>query len=80
MRAEGASITNLMSTNGTKVNGEVVTSAALKDGDVVRIGRVSLMFREVQAAQAASHGDRMPWGWIALAFAVLLALLGFLVL
>jgi len=47
LRAEGVSITNLMSTNGTKVNGEVVTTASLKDGDVVRIGRVSFLFREV---------------------------------
>ena len=76
MRAEGTSITNLMSTNGTKVNGEVVTSATLKDGDVVRIGRVSFMFREIRDTASPARRDWAPWAWIAGAFVLLLGLLG----
>jgi pSer/pThr/pTyr-binding forkhead associated (FHA) protein len=47
VRAEGVTITNLMSTNGVWVNGDEVQTAKLKDGDVLRLGRISLVFKEI---------------------------------
>jgi pSer/pThr/pTyr-binding forkhead associated (FHA) protein len=34
------------SANGTKVNGEAVLTADLRDGDVIAVGRVALTYRE----------------------------------
>ena len=45
VRPEGVVVTNLMSTNGTKINGVEITSAALNDGDVLTLGQVSLIYR-----------------------------------
>jgi pSer/pThr/pTyr-binding forkhead associated (FHA) protein len=56
VRAEGVTITNMMSTNGTRVNGEEVQTARLHDGDVLRFGRVSLVFKDVPATE-----DRRRW-------------------
>lgn len=56
VRAEGITITNLMATNGTRVNGEEVQSARLHDGDVLRFGRVSVVFKEVPVSEASR-----PW-------------------
>lgn len=56
VRAEGVTITNLMATNGTRLNGSEVQSARLHDGDVLRFGRVSLVFKDVPAMA----GNR-PW-------------------
>lgn len=56
VRAEGVTVTNLMATNGTRVNGSEVQSARLHDGDVLRFGRVSLVFKDVPAGA----GGR-PW-------------------
>lgn len=56
VRAEGVTITNLMATNGIRVNGDEVQTARLYDGDVLRFGRVSLMFKDVPAAESAR-----PW-------------------
>ncbi len=56
VRADGVTITNMMSTNGTRVNGEEVQTARLHDGDVLRLGRVNLVFKDV----AASEAER-PW-------------------
>lgn len=47
VRPESCTVTNLLATNGTRVNGEMVQSAELKDGDVLRIGRVQLVFKDV---------------------------------
>jgi len=55
VRPEGVTITNLMSTNGTKVNGVDVTSAKLGDGDVVRLGKVSLVFKDIPAASVEAY-------------------------
>ncbi|MCB1683141.1 MAG: FHA domain-containing protein [Pseudomonadales bacterium] len=54
VRPESTTVTNLMATNGTRVNGEIIQSAELADGDVLRIGRVSLVFKDV----AAQESDR----------------------
>jgi pSer/pThr/pTyr-binding forkhead associated (FHA) protein len=56
VRAEGVTITNLMATNGIRVNGDEVQTARLYDGDVLRFGRVSLMFKDVPAVESAR-----PW-------------------
>ena len=55
IRPEGVTITNLMSTNGTKVNGQQVTSARLHDGDVVRLGRISLVYKDVPPDAVEDH-------------------------
>ena len=47
VRPEGVAITDLMSANGIKINGDNVSSAHLNDGDVVRLGKVALVFKEV---------------------------------
>ena len=41
----GISLVDLMSTNGTRVNGERVTDADLADGDIVHVGRARLVVR-----------------------------------
>jgi pSer/pThr/pTyr-binding forkhead associated (FHA) protein len=40
--AEGCYVEDLQSTNGTKVNGERVARARLRDGDEVQLGRLKL--------------------------------------
>ena len=55
VRPEGVTVTNLMSTNGTKVNGVDVTSAKLGDGDVVRLGKVSLVFKHIPASSVEAY-------------------------
>ncbi|MEQ8783546.1 MAG: FHA domain-containing protein [Roseibium album] len=67
VRAEGVTITNLMATNGTRINGEEIQTGRLHDGDVVRFGRVSLVFKDVPPSE-----DGRPWlRW--LQYALLLA-------
>ena len=56
VRSESVTITNMMSTNGTRVNGEEVQAARLHDGDVLRLGRVSLVFKDVPPNE-----DERPW-------------------
>lgn len=53
IRSDGVTITNLMATNGTRVNGDTVQTARLHDGDVLRLGRVSLVFKEVPRSESA---------------------------
>lgn len=66
---DGWRIINLLSTNGVFVNDEKVFSHRLADGDVIRLGRVRLKFRDPNAAGGTSGGaDPMRWiPWIALA-------------
>jgi pSer/pThr/pTyr-binding forkhead associated (FHA) protein len=44
---EGARILDDRSANGTFVNGRRVTDAGLRDRDVIRLGRVALVYRDV---------------------------------
>ena len=44
---EGARILDDRSANGTFVNGRRVTEALLRDRDVIRLGRVALVYRHV---------------------------------
>ena len=60
VRADGVTLTNLMATNGTRVNGEEVQTSKLHDGDVLRFGRVTLVYKDVPA-----DGMTRPWlGWL----------------
>lgn len=55
---DGWRVINLLSTNGVFVNDEKVFSHRLDDGDVIRMGRVSLTFRDpnAQSGGASSSG------------------------
>ncbi len=46
---------DLMSTNGTAINGRPITRHQLHDTDVITIGRHRLVFQEVPAAGTALH-------------------------
>jgi pSer/pThr/pTyr-binding forkhead associated (FHA) protein len=60
-RPEGTMLTDLMSRNGTWLNGHRVQSARLSDGDLVTLGRTHLLFRERGALPARSAGRRLLW-------------------
>ena len=72
-RAEGCTVTNLMATNGTRVNGQQVQSAQLQDGDMIRFGQISLVFKDVPAVQAERTTVQRAQ-WVILGASVLLAL------
>ena len=55
IRPERVTITNLMATNGVKVNGQTIDSEQLHDGDVVRFGRVNLVFKDVTQGHLMSR-------------------------
>ena len=59
VRPEGCTITNLMATNGTRVNGRDVQNAQLTDGDVVRLGRVRLVFKDVSEVEPSNRRPRL---------------------
>ena len=60
---DGWRVINLLSTNGVFVNDEKVFSHRLDDGDVIRLGRVSLKFRDPNSTSGAGDGGGMP-GWL----------------
>lgn len=74
LRPEGATITNLMATNGTRVNGREIQSAQLVDGDVIGLGRVRFVFRSVSRA-AGVQRLRPIHRWIIAGLVVIAALL-----
>jgi hypothetical protein len=51
---DGWRVINLLSTNGVFVNDEKVFSHRLNDGDVIRLGRISLKFRDPNSRAGAS--------------------------
>jgi len=60
LRPDGAQLVNLISTNGTWINGTEIHTARLGNGDSIRVGRVTLQYREPTARRS---GPR--WGrWI----------------
>ena len=62
VRPETTTITNLMATNGTRVNGQQIQNAELVDGDVLRIGQINLVFKDVPAmAEERSLLSRLQW-------------------
>ena len=61
--AEGWVIIDLGSKNGTRLGGDAVSRRALKDGDVIRIGKTSVRYRTgpmVASARPTSSGGRRP--------------------
>ena len=61
LRPEGCTLTNLMATNGSRINGREVQSAELKDGDVVGLGGVRLVFRDAAVPAALAAGRTWLW-------------------
>ncbi len=49
---EAFHLQDLDSTNGTRVNGELVTSAALRVGDRIRLGKIEALFEGEKAEEA----------------------------
>ena len=56
LRPEGCTLTNLMATNGSRINGREVQSAELKDGDVLRLVGVRMVYKDVSGP---GHGQRL---------------------
>ena len=52
---------DLNSTNGTRINGDCVTDAELKDGDTIRFGSVAAIFAGVYRKPCSNHGIRKFW-------------------
>ncbi len=50
LRSDGAQLVNLISTNGTLINDKPIHAARLNHGDSIRVGRVTLEYRERSAA------------------------------
>ncbi len=62
VRPETTTVTNLMATNGTRVNGQQIQNSALVDGDVLRIGRVNMVFKDVPGMRdEKSLLGRLQW-------------------
>lgn len=75
IRPEGCTVTNLLATNGTRVNGLEVQTSELSDGDVLRLGRVSLVFKDVPTAAAQRSDLRRAQWWLLGGSAALAAVL-----
>jgi len=61
VKADGTYLVNLLSTNGTRVNGQDIHTRRLADGDEIQFGRVRMTYREPPArAQRAL----MRWAWL----------------
>jgi pSer/pThr/pTyr-binding forkhead associated (FHA) protein len=75
LRPDGAQLVNLISTNGTLVNGVAVHTTRLHSGDSIRIGRVTLEYREPPLQRTNRFRGRLIGGALigALIAAVLLA-------
>jgi hypothetical protein len=63
LRPEGATLTDLMSRNGTFCNERRVQSVRLQVGDRVQVGRTVLVYREIAIATTRHR----RWRWILLA-------------
>ena len=57
---------DLNSTNGTQINGVVVTEAEVKDGDKVRFGSVVAVFVGLCCKRGSKRGLRRFWTAIAI--------------
>ena len=58
VRPEGVSLTNLLATNGTRVNQQEVSQTHLSDGDILNLGAITLRFSQSNEPQAESEGLR----------------------
>jgi pSer/pThr/pTyr-binding forkhead associated (FHA) protein len=76
VRPETTTVTNLMATNGTRINGQQIQNAELVDGDVLRVGRVNLVFKDIPSLEAGQRWlGRVQWLLISASLIVALALL-----
>ncbi|MCZ6855664.1 MAG: FHA domain-containing protein [Gammaproteobacteria bacterium] len=71
-RPEGCTISNLMATNGTRVNDRQVQNAELCDGDVLCLGQVRLIFKNVPVSKP-DRGVLRYVRWVMLAGSLVLA-------
>ena len=73
LRPDGAHLTNLISTNGTWVNGVEIHTSRLRDGDLIGLGRVTLQYQEPETTsrwrRVAIYLGGAVVGAVALAFA-----------
>ena len=76
VRPETTTVTNLMATNGTRVNGRQIQNAELVDGDILRVGQVNLVFKDVPTA-SREHAllGRMQWALLGVALLLAIALI-----
>jgi hypothetical protein len=58
LTARGFTIADLGSSNGTRVNGAPITTAALSDGDTIELGAEKLVFRVEQTTAAVGNDPR----------------------
>ena len=59
---DGFTLVDLMSTNGTKVNGEKIAKLRLSHGDVIEVGDLKLVFDEISQLKVASEPPKnMPF-------------------
>lgn len=70
LRPDGARLVNLISTNGTWINGAEIHTSRLRNGDSIRIGRVTLQYREPTARRAGQRRGALWVVGVALAAAV----------
>ncbi len=76
VRPETTTITNLMATNGTRVNGHQIQNAELVDGDVLRIGQVNLVFKDVPSMiEERSLLGKLQWFLLGASLLVALGLI-----
>ncbi len=75
---QGWRVANLLSTNGTFVNGQKVSSVVLSDGDRIRVGRVELVFSDsgIDHSPSLWRSSRLWWSLAALVGAALIVLAG----
>lgn len=69
LRAEGLSITNLIATNGTKVNDKPITTATLEPGDRITLGRVQMLYQH-QASSRTRGASGLSWFLLAASLVV----------
>ncbi len=67
-------ILNLLSSNGTIVNGEKITDRVLSFGDRIHIGHTEFLFTLVNQSEVVEVKEKAPVNWFAFSAAVLAVL------
>jgi hypothetical protein len=73
--ADGWRVVNLLSTNGTFVNEQKVSSSPLESGDRIRFGGVEFKFYDPDGKRSETSGSWWPWIGAAAAVVAVIALL-----
>ncbi|MEM7100778.1 MAG: FHA domain-containing protein [Pseudomonadota bacterium] len=55
VQPEGVTLTNLLATNGTLVNGDSISSVRLEDGDKIQLGRACFIFKDIPTGSVDAH-------------------------